>query len=102
MRRTIREAVLLAAALMMIAIPVLADEGALMPAAEPDQMGTKNECLLVSMNCGEQVDTIQQRIERIQNEIKRGTDVYTTDELRRLQNQLDDAKKNFDNLTNGA
>lgn len=102
MRNLFHKIMLLTAALMIMAVPVLANEGVSGTAMESAQQGTKNECLLVAMNCGDQVDTIQQRIDRIQKEINRGADVYTNDELKRLRNQLDEANRNFDNLNGGA
>lgn len=102
MRHVISKIALIAATLMIMAVPVLADEGAANPAMEPAAQGGKNECLLVAMNCANQVDSIQQRIDRIQNEINRGNAVYTNEELNKLQNQLDDARKNFDELVTGA
>jgi hypothetical protein len=53
----------------------------------------KDECLLVAKNCSS--DSIQTRIERIENEIKRGTDVYTRDELREMERQIDFYKKDI-------
>ena len=41
----------------------------------------KDECLLVSMNCAQSVDSIQMRIEKLNKEIAKGTDVYTREEL---------------------
>lgn len=102
MRQVINKIALIAATLMIMAVPILADEGAANPAMEPAAQDGKNECLLVAMNCANQVDSIQQRIDRIQNEINRGNAVYTNEELNKLQNQLDDARKNFDELVNGA
>lgn len=46
----------------------------------------KDECLLVAKNCSS--DSIQERISRIQGEIAKGTDVYTADELKRLEHEL--------------
>jgi hypothetical protein len=56
------------------------------------------------MNCGNQVDSIQQRIDRIKGEIGRGTAVYTNDELNRLDRELDEAVKTleFENLSGGG
>jgi hypothetical protein len=93
MRCIAKRITLLAAALMIVAVPVLADEGSMGGMREQGQQVEKNECLLVAMNCGNQVDTIQQRIDRLQKEISRGTDVYTSDELRRLNRELDEANK---------
>jgi hypothetical protein len=85
-----------------MAVPVLAEEGGFTRGMDPEEQATKDQCLLVAMNCADQVDTYQQKIDRIQNEIKRGTDVYTNDELKRLQDQLDDATKNFNDISGGA
>lgn len=103
MRSITRKIVLLTAALMMVAVPVVADEGATNLAKDPPmQQGEKNECLLVAMNCGNQVDSIQQRIERIQREIGRGTAVYSNDELGRLREQLDEANRVLNDITFGG
>ena len=93
MRCIIKKLALLSAALLMMTVPALADEGAMGSKGDVGQQPEKNECLLVSMNCANQVDTIQQRIDRIKGEISKGTDVYTSDELRRLNRQLEEANK---------
>lgn len=102
MRRMIRKLSLLAAALMIMAVPVLAEEGAVKSMTDEGLRTEKNECLLVAMNCANQVDSIQQRIDRIQKEIGRGEAVYTRDELRRLNERLEDANKTLDSLVNGG
>lgn len=99
MRHVLRRITLLSAALLILAVPVMAEEGSAGIVMDPEQQGAKNECLLVAMNCDQQVDTIHQRIDRIQIEINKGSDVYTNDELKRLQRQLDDATRNLDDLT---
>lgn len=101
MRHFVHKIVLSVAALLIMAVPVLAEEGTLMPGTEPQQ-SDKDECLLMAMNCANQVDSFQERIGRIQNEINKGTDVYTNEELKVLQNKLDDVKRNFDNVIGGA
>jgi len=93
MRCVIKRISLLAAALMIVAVPVLADEGSMDNKFQQGQQTEKNECLLMAVNCGNQVDTIQQRIERIKGEIARGSVVYTTDELRTLNRELEEANK---------
>lgn len=97
MKAIARITTLIAAALMIAALPVLAEE-AVMGQQEPQVQ--KNECLLVVKNCPS--DSIQERIQRIQDEIRKGSDIYTNDELRRLDRQLDDAQKFLDyETTNG-
>ena len=102
MRRMLRKLALLTAALMIMAVPVLAEEGSVKTFTDESNQPNKDECLLVAMNCGLQVDSIQQRIERIQKEIGRGTNVYTTDELRILNDRLEDANKTLENIINSG
>src|ERR1700681_1709687 len=102
MRRIIKRLSLLAAALMMLAVPALADEDATDDMLGQGQQDEKNECLLVSMNCANQVDSIQQRIDRIKGEIERGSDVYTNDELRILNRQFEETIKNLEELNMGG
>jgi len=87
---------------MIVAVPVLADESSMNGKFEQGQQTDKNECLLVAMNCGNQVDSIQQRIDRIKGEISRGTDVYTNDELRTLNRELEEAVKTLEAETMGS
>ncbi len=101
MKRFISKLTLLAAVLAVSAIPVLAADTVMDKGFEQGQ-GEKNECLLVAINCGNQVDSIQQRIERIKGEIARGTDVYTTDELSRLNRELDEAVKLMESQSFGG
>ena len=102
MRSVIKRITLLAAALMIVAVPVLADESSMNGKFEQGQQTDKNECLLVAMNCGNQVDSIQQRIDRIKGEISRGSDVYTNDELRTLNRELEEAVKILEAETMGS
>ncbi|SNB47336.1 hypothetical protein [Geobacter sp. DSM 9736] len=82
-------AVLLCAAFMMSAVPALA--------AEPTK-DQKNECLLASKNCATEVDTIQKKMKKLQAEIKKGTKVYSPQELKQLEEKLNEADKMLDNL----
>ena len=102
MRSIFKRIALLAAALMIVAVPALADEGSMDSRIEQGQQVQKDECLLVAKNCGDQLDTIQERINRIKGEISRGTDVYTNEELRTLERQLDDAHKTLEELSAGG
>ena len=51
----------------------------------------KDECLLASRGCKDQVDSIQQRIKRINTEIKKGKKVYSAEDLKKLQQKLNEA-----------
>jgi len=67
---------------------------------EPE--GKKDECLLLAMNCANKAETIQQRIDRLNYEIRKGTDVYTPEELNTLKRQLNDEYKYYYDLTKGG
>jgi len=58
----------------------------------------KDNCLLVAMNCANSVDSYQQRIERLDKEIAKGTDVYTQDELRVLGQKREDTIRELNTL----
>jgi len=55
--------------------------------------GQKDICLIYPEQCHYSIDTIQERIDRLNREIAKGTAVYTEDELSRLAVQLRDAKR---------
>lgn len=101
MRCAIKRLTLLGAALMLMAVPVLAAEDTMEKAFEQGQ-GGKDECLLVASNCKAELKPIEQRIEKIKKEIGRGTDVYTTDELRVLQRELDNTNKILEDMYGGG
>lgn len=65
--------------------------------AQPTQ-AEKNECLLASKNCKDQVDDIYKRMHRLDKEIKKGTRVYTPDELKRLQQKLTETQETLKEL----
>jgi hypothetical protein len=80
---------------VLLAVSVAAESDMKMQSAEPRQ---KDICLLAAMNCANESDTFQQRIERLQHEIQKGTDVYTPDELNILNRQLLDKKRELHDL----
>ncbi|ABB33468.1 hypothetical protein GeomeDRAFT_1313 [Geobacter metallireducens RCH3] len=87
-------AVLLMAAFMMSAtVPVFAAE---MTKEEKDQ------CLLASKNCGMEVDTLQKKIKKLNSEIKKGKKVYSADEIKKLQQKLDEANALLDDILKGG
>ncbi len=87
-------AVLLMAAFMMSAtVPVFAAE---MTKEEKDQ------CLLASKNCGMEVDTLQKKIKKLNAEIKKGKKVYSADEIKKLQQKLDEANALLDDILKGG
>jgi Skp family chaperone for outer membrane proteins len=59
----------------------------------------KNECLLASKSCANQVDDIYKRIHKLDREIKKGTKVYTPAELKKLQDKLKETQDLLDEMT---
>jgi uncharacterized protein YlxW (UPF0749 family) len=82
--------VLMAAFMMSAAVPVMAAE---MSKADKDQ------CLLYSKSCVHEVDSLQQKIHKLNKEIKKGTKVYSTEELKKLNEKLKDAEDFMDKMT---
>jgi hypothetical protein len=89
----------LAAALLMNVVPVLSAEVMM---DEGVQMQQKDECLLVAMNCPAELMSIQLRIDRLNAEIAKGTDVYSRDELKLLNDRLDEAYRIQESIRNEA
>lgn len=58
----------------------------------------KDMCLLASKNCLNAVDSLQQRIKRIQKEIKKGKKVYSPEDLKTLHQKLNEAKALLDEI----
>jgi len=81
----------LAAFMMAVTAPAMAAE---MTKEEKDQ------CLLASKNCATEVDSIQKKIKKLQAEVKKGKKVYTADELKKLQDKLNEAEALLDGLLN--
>ena len=82
-------AIALVAVLMMVTvIPVMAE----MTKEEKDQ------CLLASQNCANQVDSLQQRIRKLNNEINKGEKVYSAEELKILEQKLKEVDEILKNL----
>ena len=98
MKRIALRIALIAAATMISALPALAAEGMGNGMMNQEQQGSKNECLLMAKNCDGQVDTIQERIGRLNHEIRKGNAVYSNDELRQLKNDLEDANRTLEIL----
>lgn len=85
--------VIMAACIMSAAVPVLAAE---MTKEEKDQ------CLLASRNCATAVDSIQQKIRKLNKEIKKGKNVYSAEEIRKLEEKLREAEALLDDLLKGS
>jgi len=98
MKTILKRCAVMVTAGLLTAVPVLAADTM---GYDQGQQG-KDECLLVSMNCRDSVDTLQQRIQRLDREIGKGTRVYTPEELRRLQIQRDENADLLRSLVEGG
>jgi len=58
----------------------------------------KDECLLASKNCMNEVDSLQKKIKKLNTEIKKGKKVYSADELKKLNTKLKEAEDMVDVL----
>lgn len=72
------------------------------PAFSQMTQAEKDECLLASKNCMNQVDDIQKRVKKLDKEIKKGTKVYTPEELNKLQQKLKETQLLLDSLERGG
>lgn len=79
---------LLAAFLTTVSVPAFAQE----------MKSTKDECLLASKDCKGEVDSIQKKITKLQNEIKKGKKTYSAEEIKKLEEKLKEANAILDNL----
>jgi len=78
-------------------MPVHADEAGTTEASE-QQTKQKDECLLVARNCGNSAISIQDKIEKLKDEIAKGRAVYTPEELNNLKQKLDEVSRTLDFL----
>lgn len=53
-----------------------------------ESTGKKDQCLIVAKNCSGASDDVLKRVERLNKEIGKGTSVYTPEELKNFQEQL--------------
>jgi peptidoglycan hydrolase CwlO-like protein len=58
----------------------------------------KDDCMLASKNCKNEVDSIQQKITKLNKEIKKGHKVYTSEELNKLNFKLKEVNALLDDL----
>ncbi len=61
----------------------------------------KDECLLISKQCKDETMSIQDKMQKLQAEIQKGKRVYTPEELKKLENKLNETQKMLDELLTG-
>lgn len=82
-----KSVVLLVVAFIFAAVPVLATEHEMLSAGEYVQ------------RCALQSEAIDKKIERLQNEIKKGKKTYSAEEMRKLDEKLKEANFMLDSIT---
>jgi hypothetical protein len=83
--------------LLTITMPVYSDEAA---TVEPNEQQTlqKNECILLAVQCGNSIISIQDKIQLLKEEIAKGKTAYTREELDNLKKKLDEVSKTLNFL----
>jgi len=84
-----------AAALLPIAVPVFSDEG---EDTSRKSEQNRDECLLLARRCGTAAYSIQDKVEKLKEEIEKGKKSYSVEELNILRQKLDDANRTLDYL----
>lgn len=79
-----------AVAVVFVAVPVFASV----------QTDGKNDCLVYGKNCPNVVDSLPERITRLETEIAKGEKVYTAAELKRLESKLEEDNESMRILQN--
>jgi hypothetical protein len=96
--KTILTAVIIAVfSLISIEPPACADDT---PTINPTEQQTqqKDECMLAAKHCGLSIMSLQDKIEKLKEDIEKGKAVYTPEELDILKQKLDDVNKTLDFL----
>lgn len=91
MKKPVRIIVFSAVAVLFSALPIVADQSCPVSTSEFDkliQSNMKNQCLVVAKNCAYETSSVQQRVNELRREIAKGRYVYSADELRNLEKQL--------------
>ena len=86
------------AAVMMLAVFAMS---ATVPAFGQMSKEEKDQCLLASKNCANEVNSIQQKIKKLNAEIKKGKKVYSSEELKKLNTKLKEAEDMLDKIMTG-
>jgi uncharacterized protein YlxW (UPF0749 family) len=77
---------LVAGLVLSAGVPVFAEETA------------KDECLLASKDCMNAVDSLQQKVRKLNAEISKGTKVYSANEIKKLEAKLKEVETVIEQL----
>jgi hypothetical protein len=97
MRRLLAGVSAAALSLLVAAVPLIAAENA---KKEELLIPKKDQCLLFAKNCDDNAYVIQQRVDRLRNEIQKGSAVYTDEELNILKKRLNNSEKALEFIFN--
>jgi septal ring factor EnvC (AmiA/AmiB activator) len=88
---------LMAASLLAASVPAMAmDHGDMRTKEQIEQC--QKDCNLLAKNCMQGVDSIQQRIQKLQKAIQNKGNTYTLEQLNRLKENLAAAQNTLSNL----
>jgi len=59
----------------------------------------KDECLLISKKCQTATLSLQEKIQKLHDEINKGEKVYSPEELKKLEQKLKDTQDFLDNIS---
>lgn len=94
--------ILMATTVFAAAVPVMAtDHGSMHSQQQQDVQYVKDSDQLL-MNCGKDVDSIQQRIQKLQTALQNKGDKYTRDQLKNLKEKLEEVQKNLAVIEKGG
>lgn len=93
--------ILVAAALFAGSVPVMAAEQGAVKTSQMDEQCRK-DCDMLIRNCGQEVDSIQQRIQKLQHAIKSNASTYTREQLNKLKDSLENAQRTLSNIERGG
>lgn len=84
--------VIIAALLMAATVPAFSQQ-------TPEE---KVICNLAAQNCLNTVDIVQKRLKKLNAEVKKGTKVYSAEELKKIEQKLQETKELLDKLEGKA
>ena len=96
MKKAMLLALILVFALLNSSLNAVSDDPGRTEQAQKTHL--KDECLLIAKKCGTSVVSIQDKIEKLKEEIAKGSSVYTPDELNILKQRLDEVSQTLDFL----
>lgn len=93
--------ILMAASLFAASVPAMAMEHGEAKTQQQKEQCQK-DCDMLMKNCLHEVDSIQQRIQKLQQAVRNDGNTYTRDQLNKLKLDLENAQKTLTNLERGG